>query len=113
MALDFCRVEVTLIHDLIEDVSTTEETPIDYASAISFDNTEVEVSISYVNNVDSSADELTLKFWNLPIDTELIEGDYVIYEYYWEGEGKTRGSGKTYARIDEVNVSVDLSLIHI
>jgi hypothetical protein len=107
MTLDFCRIEVTLIHDPIEEYdSATEVAPEDKVMALEVDNTQIDIELKLTNSEDNDSNAFTLTCWNLPTDVVMSSGDYIFLRWYWEGSPKHK-SKKYVGVIEEANISMD------
>jgi len=116
--LDFCKLEVIVIHSLqtftskatkfqnvaqisqyfklynsdSTDIFKYFNTGMQYGSDVNmviqvqFDNTQLNCELKIVDSAEDASDTFTFKVWNLPENTILAEGDYLLFKYYWEAD---------------------------
>jgi len=122
--LDFCKLEVTVIHSLqtftsmidkfrnvseiakyfksdsstFTDVAQYFRAELglgmsnfkseDFVVRLQFDNTQLNCELKIIDSLEDASDTFVFKVYNLPIDTVLTSGDYLLFKYYWESNPK-------------------------
>jgi hypothetical protein len=106
--MNFCRLEVTVLHSLLNFTErfdryrnaasiikyfNTLTHPIvinfmdnDMLFQLQFDNTILSCELQIIDSTDDTADSFKFKVWNIPTDTILTIGDYLLFKFYYNSE---------------------------
>lgn len=116
--LDFCKLEVTIIHSLQTfssmvdkfhnvkeitkyfDLYNSSSTDLltyfrddmrlgndaDLVIKLQFDNTQLNCELKIIDSTEDASDNFVFKVWNLPNNTVLFSGDYLLFKFYWESD---------------------------
>lgn len=107
MKLDFCVVEVQLIHALEEEEPSPEGPTIATdAELLKIDNTQLNIELEISESAEMEGNKFKLSIWNLPKNTAMSANDYVIIEYYWQAY-RSRGSGQRVGLVTSVTAIAD------
>lgn len=106
--LDFCKLEVTIVHSLLSfktaprkfkniaaiskyfNQSAPAKHPyLESANTVlvlEFDNTQLDCELKIVDSTEDASDVFAFKVWNFPENTMMYIGDYLLFKYYWESD---------------------------
>jgi hypothetical protein len=106
--LDFCKLEVTVVHSLINFKSTLEKfrnvsaiskyfesdsgqwtldpDNSDTVIVLKFDNSQLSCELKAIDSTDDACDNFIFKVWNVPENTIFNIGDYLLFKWYWESD---------------------------
>lgn len=116
--LDFCKLDVTIIHSLQTftsmvdkfnnvsqitkyfDLNNSSSTDLlsyfrdemrlggdsDLVIQLQFDNTQLDCELNIIDSTEDASDTFVFKVYNLPENTVLYSGDYLLFKFYWESD---------------------------
>lgn len=111
--LDFCKLEVCVIHPFLStkaderynDISgklkfynlkdkdvwsaeneiVTSKDP-DMVVQLQFDNTQLNCELKVVDSTEDESDKFQFKVWNMPENVTFAVDDYLLFKWYWEAD---------------------------
>lgn len=107
---NFCRLEVTVIHSLQNFKTTAEKfrnvasisqyfqklgnnaidpNNVDLVIQTQFDNEQMNCELKIVDSMEDNSDSFVFKVWNIPEGTIMVEGDYLLFKFYWDSDPTT------------------------
>lgn len=107
---DQCILEVTVVHSLqsfetniekfrnIQAISqyfsrigneTIYLKNTDSVVKLQFNNTQLLCELKIIDSTEDKSDKFTFKVWNIPDNTILSEGDYLLFKFYWKSDPTT------------------------
>lgn len=111
--LDFCKLEVTVLHS-IQGFESAKEKLNNVAAMVKyfdpadknewanerksvtsddlfqfkFDNTQLNCELKVVDSIDDEGDNFIFKVWNIPETVIFYPDDFLLFKYYWETDPK-------------------------
>lgn len=113
MKLDFCKLEVTILHSFtsfdtlydkimnfrsicqyfcamdtgaIDPKQPQDITSGDYLVEMKFDNTQLDCELKLIDSTTPGANKFTFVVYNMPATTLFAVDDYLLFKYYWESD---------------------------